>query len=217
MNCRYAERLLSEQQSGPLPEHKARGARAHLAACPACRMYQQALRGVLGDVRASLPPSPPGSLLARRAVARWTVERQARGGVRRPPRPRAAGRRGVAGRLRASPPGEDRGAPGRRRASGGASPSPRSRQHLASVPPRLGREPAESAAPRPVFMLPLPEPARDPQTAQCHRAQHRPAGPGGGRTDVHQRGSRCLSGPVGTQAGGRGGRFGGAPAREARR
>src|SRR6266567_1431660 len=74
MNCRRVGPLLFDHLEGLLPEREAGAVAAHLDGCPSCRRRRDtfmALRAELCGLSEILPPPH----LARRAVERWTVER----------------------------------------------------------------------------------------------------------------------------------------------
>ena len=71
MNCRTAERLLSQQQDGMLPGKSVLDLTLHLKSCPACRRYQQTLHTLHTDLSALAQHAPTRSGAAQRAIVQW--------------------------------------------------------------------------------------------------------------------------------------------------
>ena len=79
MNCRRVQDLLSDYHDRLLPPRDAAAVTAHLGACPDCTRLHAALAAIEARARATgewQPAAPPD--LGRRAVDRWSAERDAR-------------------------------------------------------------------------------------------------------------------------------------------
>src|SRR5260370_25172 len=74
MNCRRVEQLLFDHLEGLLPARETGAVAAHLDGCLSCRRRRDAFLALRGELRGLGEVQPPPHL-ARRAVHRWTIER----------------------------------------------------------------------------------------------------------------------------------------------